>query len=630
MKKMISKLAKAKDNWFFKILSAAVAVSFVSLFGVTGYISSAAQNQTVIKVGKKKTTQSEFSYRFQKELNALKNLSGDDFELTDEMRTNLIENVAQQIVDENVLDQTIATYNIHFPKALIQQVILHQPEFLNPVNGQFHPELFKRYLSALGLSEAEYVATIERAMARKMLVTDLVQTFSVPKVLSDAIHKMDNQRKSFKYAIVSPQDMKVERKISDDEVEQYFADFGENFMVPEQRDAKVMFIPNEVILKKYAASDEQVEDYFNQHKKELDQPEKREVLQMVFMDKDTAEKALQEILNGKDFNTVAEELKAENAKEPTLGVVAEDELAEDLSAPAFEMQAGEAKVLQVADTWQVIAIKEIVPAKEAIFAEVKSQIIETLSYENMYEALREARADIDDAINAGKTLEEVAAENGVAVFEVRGIREDTLSRGIPDFAQDLSGSLDFNELVYSYGADEISSAEEFDNGVAVVQVTTIHDAHMPEIADVRDDIIALWTVQEKNALAKETADNIVADIEDGSELADAAKARDLEAFRSEPINRNETFAGLSPSEINDLFTMENGEVKVFEHAGNVFIIATLSETVNFQDELTEDALKDVQNRAMAYMFRDMSKAAIDNFAHDYRIKIDYKRIGFAE
>lgn len=627
---MISKLAKAKDNWFFKILSAAVAVSFISLFGVTGYISSAAQNQTVIKVGKKKITQSEFSYRFQKELTALKNLSGDDFELTDEMRTNLIENVAQQIVDENVLDQTMATHNIHFPKALIQQTILHQPEFLNPVNGQFHPELFKRYLSALGLSEAEYVATIERAMARKMLVTDLVQTFSVPKVLSDAIHKMDNQRKSFKYTIVSPQDMKVERKISDEEVEQYFADFGENFMVPEQRDAKVMFIPNEVILKKYAASDEQVEDYFNQHKKELDQPEKREVLQMVFMDKDTAEKALEKVKSGGDFAKVAQEFFAENAKEPTLGLVAQDELADDLAVPSFEMSAGETRLLPVADTWQVISVKEIVPAKEAIFAEVKSQIIETLSYENMYEALREARADIDDAINAGKTLEEVAAENGAAVFEVRGIREDTLSRGIPDFAQDLSGSLDFNELVYSYGADEISSAEEFDNGVAVVQVTAIHDTHMPEIADVRDDIIALWTVQEKNALAKETADNIVADIEDGSELSGAAKARDLEAFRSEPINRNETFAGLSPSEINDLFTMENGEVKVFEHAGNVFIIATLSETVNFQDELTEDALKDVQNRAMAYMFRDMSKAAIDNFAHDYRIKIDYKRIGFAE
>ena len=233
---MITKLAKAKDNWFFKILSAAVAISFISLFGVTGYISSAAQNQTVIKVGKKKISQSEFSYRFNKEANALRNLAGDDFELTDEMRANLTENVTKEIVNENVLDQAMINYGVHFPKAFVQQVILHQPEFQNPVNGQFHPDLFKRYLSALSISEAEYVANIERAMARKLLITDLVQTFNVPNVLSEAIHKMDNQRKSFKYTIVSPQDMKIERKISDAEIQQYFEDFGENLMVDEQRD----------------------------------------------------------------------------------------------------------------------------------------------------------------------------------------------------------------------------------------------------------------------------------------------------------------------------------------------------------------------------------------------------------
>lgn len=627
---MITKLAKAKDNWFFKILSAAVAVSFISLFGVTGYISSAAQNQSVIKVGKKKISQSEFSYRLQKETNALRNLTGDDFELTDEMRANLIENVTKQLVDENVLDQAMIAYDIHFPKALVQQVILHQPEFQNPLNGQFHPDLFKRYLSSLGMSEAEYVAAIERAMARKMMVTDLVETFAVPSVLSAAIHKMDNQRKSFKYTIVSPQDMKVERKISDGEIEQYFEDFGENFMIDEQRDVKVMFIPNEVIFKKYAASDEQIEDYFNQHKKELDQPEKREILQMVFMDKDTADKALAEVQSGKDFAKVAEELKAENSKEPTLGVVAVDELAEDLSAPAFEMNIGEAKVLPVADTWQVISVKEIVPAKEAMFEEVKAQIAETLSDENMYEALREARADLDDAINGGKTLEEVAAENGAKIFEIKGVFEEKLAQNVPDEVKDLASSLDFNELVYSYGLDEISSAEEFDNGIAVMQVTNITDAHMPNIDDVKDEIIALWTVQEKDALAKETADNIVADVEDGSELTKAAKARDLEAFRSEPISRNETFGGLTQSEISELFTAEDGTIKVFEHTGNTFVIASPFETVNYQDELTEDTLKEVQNRAASYMFADMSDAALNALASDYKIKIDYKRIGFAE
>ena len=626
---MITKLAKAKDNWFFKILSAAVAVSFISLFGVTGYITTASQNQTVLQVGKNKVTQSEFSYRLQKELNAFKNLSGDDFELSDEMRTAISEDVLKQLIDENVMDQAMLKYDIHFPKAFVQQIIFRQPEFLNPANGQFHPEIFKRYLSSMGMSENEYVAMVQRTMARKMMVTDLLIPFNVPKVLSNAVAKMDNQRKSFKYTLVSPHDMTVERKISDEEIQQYFADFSENFEIPESRDAKVLFVSNDFIINKYAADEQSIRDYFEQHQKELNQPEKREVLQMVFMDKEAAEKAFEAVQNNADFATVAKENKAENAEQPTLGVVAEDELADDL-APAFEMNAGEAKLLQVADTWQVIKIKDIIPAKEAVFDEVKAQIANELANENMYDALRTAKADIDDAINGGKSLEEVAQMFQTDVFEVKNIQEETLVKGVPANAQDLAGSLDFNELVFSYGLDEVTSAEEFDTGVAVVQVTKITDAHLPEIADVREEIISMWTIQEKDALAKETADNIVADVEDGSELTAAAKARNLEAFRSAPINRNETFANLTKDEVAELFTVENGTVKMFEHSGNNYIIATPFETVSYDEAMTEEKLDDIKKRVSVSMLRDMVQSALDNFAKDFKIKVDYKRAGFAE
>lgn len=626
---MITKLAKAKDNWFFKIISAAVAVSFISLFGVTGYISSASRNQTVVKVGKKAVTQSEFQYRLQKEINALKNLMPEDFELTDEMRTNLTDSVLKQIIGDIVLDQAMIKYGVYFPKAFVQQIIFQQPEFQNPLNGQFHPDLFKRYLSAMGISEQEYIDTIKRSMARKMMVGDLVQSFGIPQVLVQATHKMDNQRKSFKYVLVSPEDMNIERQITDEEITQYFEDFSDTFMLPEQRDAKVLFIPNEVILNKYAANEELAEDYFKQHKSELDQPEKREVKQMIFLNKETAEQAFSAVQGGQDFDSVAKDFKADNADEPSLGIVAQDELADDLAEDVFEMNLYENKLLPVADTWQIISVKQIIPAKEADFEEQKAQILATLAEENLYDALREAKADIDDAVNGGKDLDEVAAMFDGQTFMVTNIREEDLVKSVPDYAKDLA-TLDFNELLFSYGLDEITSAEEFDNGVAVVQVTKITDAHMPEITDVRDQIISLWTVQEKNALAKETADNIVADAEDGSDFSVAAKARNLEAFRSAPINRNETFANLSQTEINELFLTDQGQIRVFEKPENVYVIVTPFETVNYEDELTAESKASVEERLQSSLFADMVQAALDNYSQDFKIKVDYKKAGFSE
>lgn len=623
---MISKLAKAKDNWFFKIISIAVAVSFVSLFGVTGYISTASQNQTVVNVNGQKTSQSEFSYRLQKELSALKNLTGDDYEISDELRNSLAESVLNQIVNESVMDQTMVKYGIYFPKAFVQQVIFSRPEFINPTTGQFHPELFKRYLTSAGMSEAEYIASIKRLMAQKILVSDMVQGFGIPRVLSNAIHKMDNQRRTFKYVMVSPNDIKIERQITEDEIKQYYDDFSEGFMIPETREAEVLFVPNEVILQKYAASDEMVEDYFKQHKNELDQPEKREVSQMVFTDKTIAQKALDEVKNGKKFADVAKELKAENAEEPSLGVVAQDELADELANNVFEMKINEPKLLQVADSWQVVNVTKVIPAKEAVFSESKGEIAELLKNENMYEALREARAIIDDATNAGKSLAEIGALFGVKPEIVSDIQEEIIAENAPKALQ----TLDFNELVFSYGADEFSSAEEFDDGVAVVQIGKIIDSHLPEMDTVKEKIVKLWIVQEKNALAKETAENILSDTEDGSQLADVAKARKLEVFRSAPISRNEAFAGLSKNEINELFVTEDGETKLFERDESTYILVTPIETVNYKDELTEDGLKDIQNRAENLMSADMNKAAMDSYIADYKVKIDYDLAGFSE
>ena len=150
---MISKLAKAQENWLFKLIFIAVAISFISLFGVTGYINTAAQNQDVVNVGGKKTSQSEFSYRVNKELNAIRGIAGEDFEITDELSNSITEGVLRQIIEESVLDQTMNRFNVNFPKEFIRQVIFSQPEFINPLTGQFSKEAYNRYFSISGLSD---------------------------------------------------------------------------------------------------------------------------------------------------------------------------------------------------------------------------------------------------------------------------------------------------------------------------------------------------------------------------------------------------------------------------------------------------------------------------------------------
>ena len=627
---MLRKLAKAHENWFLKVILTFVVISFISLFGVTGYINSASQNQVVVNVDGIKTTQSEFSYQINKELNAVKNIAGEDFELTDEMRNSIAENTLKQIVNEGILDSAMDRYDIRFPRSFVQQVLFNQPEFKNPATNYFSPELFKRYLSITGMTEDEYVANIKRMLAKKILIDDLLGSVEVPSVLSNAMHKMDNQRKIFKYVQISPKNITIDRAISDDEFNQYFADFGEKFAIPETRSIEVLFINNKVIEDKYVADEQTVRDYFEQNKDLLNQPEKREVLQMVFLDKESAEKALNDVVSGKDFDKVAKELNAENANSPTLGVVAYDELADGLADETFGLALNTPKLVEVADTWQVISVKEIKPAKEAVFEDVRAQIVAQLVEENMYDAYREVKGIIDDAINSGKSLAEIGNDFGVSPLTISNIREEEIISDAPDILGNAISSLDFNEYVFSYGLDEYSSAEETDNGIVVFKVTDIIDEHIPEINDIKDEIINLWQIQERNALAKEIAENLILEIEEGSDIATVAKARGLEVFRSEPISRNDTFANLYYNDISDLFLLDTNQAKLIEKEANHFVIAQLIETIHFNDELNNETLSAINERALISLLSDMSNLALKSYGDDLSIVVDYKKAGFSE
>ena len=58
---MITTLRKAQDSWITKGILILTAMSFMSLFGISGYIDSAAGNRAVIKVNDREINQQEIN-----------------------------------------------------------------------------------------------------------------------------------------------------------------------------------------------------------------------------------------------------------------------------------------------------------------------------------------------------------------------------------------------------------------------------------------------------------------------------------------------------------------------------------------------------------------------------------------
>ena len=92
---MITKLRKAQDSWVAKSILVLTALSFMSLFGISGYINSAAGNRAVIKVNNRTVSQLDVNQQLDQEIRTAQKLFG-DIEITDEIRNQMLSGLVQR------------------------------------------------------------------------------------------------------------------------------------------------------------------------------------------------------------------------------------------------------------------------------------------------------------------------------------------------------------------------------------------------------------------------------------------------------------------------------------------------------------------------------------------------------
>ena len=98
---MITKLRKAQDSWAAKAVFTLTALSFVSLFGVSGYLNSAAENPAVIKVNDNGLSLAEFNQQIDEQIRMARRLFGDNIEVTDEIRNSIASELVQKNLKKN-------------------------------------------------------------------------------------------------------------------------------------------------------------------------------------------------------------------------------------------------------------------------------------------------------------------------------------------------------------------------------------------------------------------------------------------------------------------------------------------------------------------------------------------------
>lgn len=641
---MISTFSKMHNSLFTKIILTITALSFMSLFGVSGYINTANSNKPVIKVDDLEISQSEFNYLLQKELSKLKDTDTLDQEQAEARKAEISAELAKIKLDDLLLENTMKKYNVDVTDSLVSQIIQISPQFLN--NGKFDREMYKWYLNRNNMSEQDLVAEIKRNIGRKILVETQVAGFNVPQVLQTQMQKVLGQRRTFKYIKLIANNAKIDRQPSKEELDQYYEDFNEEFRVPEKRDITVLSLPLETIEKSIDVSDDEINTYYKEHIEEYEQPEKRHVLQMAFENEEDAKKAKAE-LAGKDFMTVAKE-NGQSEEDTDFGAVAKSDLSDELADVVFSLAKGQvSQPAKINGSWQILKVTEIEPANIMPREQADAQIKKTIQEERAYDGSYELMTKLEDQLGAGATLQEIAnsfdialtkvknlAEDGSfdtaltysALKEAKNLTEDGSSDAVNADIAELVKNKDVIDAAFSYNAGEVSQTIEGDDGLIVVEINKIHESHIQPENDVIDKITALWKDSEKVSVTQELADNINHDLESGDALNEVAARYNLPVMKTMPITRGETFADLNFDEMKTLFSTDKNEVKVLQK-GDDYLIAETSAVYDDSAALGKEEKDFLKQALQIEISQELSDALLHGYAKDYKVEVNYGRMG---
>ena len=641
---MISTFSKMHNSLFTKIILTITALSFMSLFGVSGYINTANSNKPVIKVDDLEISQSEFNYLLQKELSKLKDTDTLDQEQAEARKAEISAELAKIKLDDLLLENTMKKYNVDVTDGLVSQIIQISPQFLN--NGKFDREMYKWYLNRNNMSEQDLVAEIKRNIGRKILVETQVAGFNVPQVLQTQMQKVLGQRRTFKYIKLIANNAKIDRQPSKEELDQYYEDFNEEFRVPEKRDITILSLPLETIEKSIDVSDDEINTYYKEHIEEYEQPEKRHVLQMAFENEDDAKKAKAE-LAGKDFMTVAKE-NGQSEEDTDFGAVAKSDLSDELADVVFSLAKGQvSQPEKINGSWQILKVTEIEPANIMPREQADAQIKKTIQEERAYDGSYELMTKLEDKLGAGATLQKIANSFDIALTKVKNLAEDgsfdtaltySALKEAKNLTEDGSSdavNVDIAELVknkdvidaaFSYNAGEVSQTIEGDDGLIVVEVEKIHESHIQPENEVTAKITKLWQESEKVSITQELVDNINHDLEAGDTLSEVAGRYNLPVMKTMPITRGETFADLNFNDMKTLFSAGKEEAKVLQH-GDDYLIAETNEVYDDSSALSQEDKNFLKQALQAEMAQEMADALLHGYAKDYKVEVNYGRMG---
>lgn len=529
-----------------------VCVFAVAFFGIESYFVSRVDTY-VAKIGDHEISQQDWQQR----LNELRQQAAQDprspFTAADLEKPELKQRVLDGMISQALLQQANTDLGLVVSDASVRSAIGSDPGF--QVNGQFSPEAYRAILSMQGMSPGMYEAKVRASLATQILPEAIANTTLVSDADVDAFFRLRLQQRDLRF-VELPRPSLTDASVADADIDAFYKSHIADYTTPEQVSVQYLEVKQSE-LKVGEPTDEQLHAFYDKFKQRYAQPEQREASHILVNVPKNATPEQQKAALEKAKKIAAEatpenfaKLAAENSDDlgskrsgGDLGWLEKGVANAAFDTALFGMKKGDITkepVLSPEEGYHIIWLRDAREGDAKPFAEVRAQLAADWAKnegERLYNERAGQLADLADR-NPG-SLEPAAKELGLEIKTSPLFGRDG-GPGIPSDPKFVAAA--FADDVLAQGNN--SSLVQVDKGDALVMHLAKHNAAAPKpLAEVADAVRQRILDERVDALAKKQADDLIAQLAKGGDIATLVKA---------PVR---TLAGLERSKlasINDV------------------------------------------------------------------------------
>ena len=486
-----------------------------------------------------------------------------------------LDEVLDSLINRTAIREYARRYGLRAGTNLVNSEIISIPAFRGP-DGNFSQDAYLNAINQQGLSDALVREDIETSLYAQQLLAPASYAASMPAPIARRYAALLRERRQGAIATLPSSAYAPTGNPTDAQLQAFYRANRADFIRPERRVIRYATFGTEALDASVEPTENEIAARYQRDRAQYAASETRTLDQIIVPTEAGARALRQQLAGGAEIASVA---RAAGFSTAQIGPISQSALRQQSSAAVAQAAfgVGEGGIAPLARSglgWHVIRVADVARTGERTLADVRTEIAEAVRAEKRRAAIADLSARVEEEIDEGVALSEMAEQIGASVVSTRPLTGDGRVYGATDqtapeiLRPALSTAFQMQEGEPQLA--EIVPGETF----LIYEVSEITESAAAPLAQVREQAIARWRMAEGSDRAQAAADRVIARLRAGRSLAAAVAEEDVAVPGVDQIDFDrqqlgQMFQGRVPSPLALMFSMAQGTAKKLEAPGSI-------------------------------------------------------------